>query len=40
MSKISLCVSKILTESCLTKQKTKQENIFASVVYSVLVVKN
>ena len=41
MSKnLTMCISKILTDSCLIKQKIKQENIFVSVVYTVLVVKN
>ena len=34
-----MCISKILTDLCAIKQKTKINNIFASVVYSVLVVK-
>ena len=40
--KISLitCISKILTDSCVIKQKIKIKHIFANVVYSVLVVKN
>ena len=33
------CISKILTDLCFTKQKTQTKNIFARVVYSVLVVK-
>ena len=39
--KISLlmCISKILTDMCVIKQKTKIKNIFENVVYSVLVVK-
>ena len=39
--KISLimCISKILTDVCVIKQKIKIKNIFANVVYSVLVVK-
>ena len=39
--KISLimCILKILTDSCLIKQKIKIKNIFANVIYSVLVVK-
>ena len=40
--KVSLiiCISKILTDLCVIKQKIKMENIFENVVYSVLVVKN
>ena len=34
-----MCISKILTDFCLIEQKIRQENIFVSVVYSVLVVK-
>ena len=39
--KISLimCISKILTDSCLIKQKVKIKNVFENVVYSVLAVK-
>ena len=39
--KISLimCISKILTDLCVIKQKMKIRNIFVSVVYSGLVVK-
>ena len=32
-------ISKILTDSCFTKQRTKTKNALARVVYSVLVVK-
>ena len=40
MSKnLIMFISKILTDSCLIKQKIKQENIFVSIAYSVLVVK-
>ena len=34
-----MCISKILTDLCAIKQKIKIENIFANVVYSVLLVK-
>ena len=34
-----MCISKILTDVCVIKQKIKIKNIFANVVYSVLVVK-
>ena len=34
-----MCISKILTDLCLIKQKMKTKNVFVSVVYSVLVVK-
>ena len=34
-----MCTSKILTDSCFTKQKTKTKSTFARVVYSVLLVK-
>ena len=35
-----MCISKILTDLCVIKQKkTKIKNIFANVVYNVLVVK-
>ena len=34
-----MCISKILTDLCAIKQKIKTKNIFASVVYNVLVVK-
>ena len=39
--KISLimCISKILTDLCIIKQKITVKNIFANVVYNVLVVK-
>ena len=33
-----VCISKILTDSCLIRLNIKQKNIFVSVVYSVLVV--
>ena len=38
--KISLimCISKILTDLCVIRQGVKTKNIFANVVYSVLVV--
>ena len=38
--KISLimCISKILTDSCTTKQRITMKNIFVKIVYSVLVV--
>ena len=35
----TMCISKILTDLCVIKQKTKLENIFAGVIYNVLVVK-
>ena len=40
--KISLimCISTILTDLCAIKQKIRIKNIFANVVYNVLVVKN
>ena len=34
-----MCISKILTGLCFTKQKIKTENTFSEVVYSVLGVK-
>ena len=34
-----MSTSKILTDLCFTKQKTKTKNTFAKVVYSVLVVE-
>ena len=34
-----VCISKILTDLCFTKQRIKTKNIFARVVYSVAVVK-
>ena len=34
-----MCTSKILTDSCFTKQKIKTKNGFVGVVYNVLVVK-
>ena len=34
-----MCISKILTDLCLVKLKIKVRNIFASVLYSFLVVK-
>ena len=34
-----MCISKILTDLCFTKQRIKTKNTFAKVVYSVLVVK-
>ena len=39
--KISLimCISKILTDLCEIKQRIRIKNIFANVIYSVLVVK-
>ena len=33
------CISKTLADLCFTKQRIKTKNIFAKVVYSVLVVK-
>ena len=34
-----MCISKILANLCLTKQKTKTKNTFVNIVYSVLAVK-
>ena len=34
-----LCISKILTDLCFTKQKIKTKNTFEGVVCSALVVK-
>ena len=34
-----MCISKVLTYLCVIKQKIKIKNIFANVVYNVLVVK-
>ena len=34
-----MCISKILTDLCFTKQRIKTKNTFVKVVYSVLVVK-
>ena len=34
-----MCTSKILTDLCFTKQKTKAKNVFVEVFYSVLVGK-
>ena len=34
-----MCTSKILTDSCFTKQKIKTKNGFVEVAYNVLVVK-
>ena len=34
-----ICISKILTDLCFTKQRTKTKNTFVRVVYSDLVVK-
>ena len=34
-----MCISKILTDLCFTKQRIKTKNTFAKVVYNVLVVK-
>ena len=34
-----MCISKILTDLCFTKQIIKTKNTFAKVVYSVLLVK-
>ena len=36
----TMCISKILTDLCVIKQKIKVKNIFANVVYNVLVVRN
>ena len=34
-----MCISKILTDLCATKQKMKIKDIFVNVDYNVLVVK-
>ena len=34
-----MCTSKILTDSCFTKQKAKTKNTFERVAYNALVVK-
>ena len=34
-----MCISKILTDLCFTKQRIKTKNAFVRVVYSALVVK-
>ena len=34
-----MCISKILTDLCFTKERIKAKNMFAKVVCSVLVVK-
>ena len=34
-----MCISKILTNSCLIKQKTKTKNAFVNIVSNVLAVK-
>ena len=34
-----MCTSRILTDTCFTKQKIKTENGFVEIVCSVLVVK-
>ena len=34
-----MCMSKILTDLCFTKQSIKTKNTFAKVLYSVLLVK-
>ena len=34
-----MCISKILTNLCLIRQKIKMKNAFADIVYNVLVVK-
>ena len=34
-----MCTSKILTDSCFTKQKPKTKNTFERVAYNALVVK-
>ena len=34
-----MCILRILIDLCTTKQKMKTKNVFADVVYSVLVVK-
>ena len=35
----TMCISKILTDLCTIEQKRKTKNIFANVVYNVLLVK-
>ena len=35
-----MCISKISTDLCFTKQRIKTKSIFARVVYSVLVIKS
>ena len=39
ISSLIMCISKILTDLCLIRQKVRKENTFVDVVYSVLVVK-
>ena len=34
-----MCISKILTDLCFTKQRIETKNTFVRVVYSVLVLK-
>ena len=34
-----MCTSKILTDLCFAKQKTKTKNTFVEIVYSVLVAE-
>ena len=34
-----MCISKILTNLCLIRQKIKIKNTFQDIVYNVLVVK-
>ena len=34
-----MCISKILTNSCLIKQETKTKNTFVNIVSNVLAVK-
>ena len=36
---LTMCISKILTDLCATKQKKKNKNIFVNVFYYVLVVE-
>ena len=38
-SSLIMCISNILTDLCLRRQKVIKENDFVDVVYSVLVVK-
>ena len=39
MNSSLMCISKILTDLCLIKLKTRTRNIYVEIVYSVLVVK-
>ena len=35
----TICISRVLTDLCVIRQKTKIKNTFASIAYNVLVVK-